>query len=495
MKRAAFGLLCLFFLLPAVASAQTRGSISSFGPTSFYSFELEQTATIHGSDLFGNFGGAINQDTILAYTHVVVNGPAGTFTEDLSGGFRVPNTVNDTVYIAIPDSTLFVEGHYSVTVLATDDTGVRSIGPVYYDVVARPIQQNPLISVPENVFADATSAAGANVTFEVSGVSFVDPSPVVTCNHQSGDLFPIGETSVHCTATDSFGSVSGVFSVFVFDTGGPVVTVPADIFVDTTSPVVTFTVSAVDVVDGNVPVTCSHASGSTFPPGRTAVVCTAYDSQANIGIGTFDVNVGPFLILPDDITAEATSPAGAAVSFTVTANTNATIVCTPASGSTFALGTTIVNCTSTSPSGSTSGSFNVTVVDTTPPTIVSIKASPNNLWPDNHKMVDVTLTVIASDLVDSTPTSHIVSVTSNQAINGPGDGNSTPDYVITGPLKLQLRAERTGSADRTYTVTIATTDDAGNTSYGTVTVSVSQTSSKATSPATSPASRGHAVRP
>jgi len=499
MKRAALGLLCLVFLLPAAAFAQSRGSIDSFGPTSFYSFELEQNATLHGTDLFGDFYGEPNQDNILLSTHLLIDGPAGQFTEDISGGFRQPNSLNDTIFMAIPDATLFVEGHYSVTILATDDTGVRSIGPVYYDVVARPVQQNPLIGVPDNVYAEATSASGANVSFVVTGVSFVDPAPVISCDHNSGDLFPIGETNVHCTATDSFGSASGSFPVFVFDTGSPVVTVPGDIVVSSANPVVTFTVTATDVVDGPVEVVCNPHSGSTFDIGTTTVVCLAYDSQANVGVGTFNVTVsaGPVLTLPANITAEATSAAGAAVSYTVTATDNATIVCTPPSGSTFALGTTTVNCSATATTGSTSGSFTVTVVDTTPPSIVSITASPNNLWPDNHKMVDVTLSVILSDLVDAHPTAHIVSVTANQPINGPGDGNTNDDdFAITGPLTLKLRAERAGSADRTYTITIVATDASGNTASSTVTVSVAQTNnSKSTAPAATEGGRGRAVRP
>ncbi|HXH40289.1 MAG TPA: HYR domain-containing protein, partial [Thermoanaerobaculia bacterium] len=405
---------------------------------------------------------------------------------------------------------------------------------------------------------------------------FVDPppAPTITCDHQSGDLYPIGETIVHCTATDSFGSASASFGVFVFDTGAPVVTVPADII--TGNPVVTFTASATDAVDGPVTVTCSPSSGSTFPLGTTTVTCTAYDSQANVGIGTFNVTVsnGPVLTLPADITAEATSAAGAAVSYTVTATDNATITCTPASGSTFPLGTTQVNCSATAVTGSTSGSFNVTVrdttppvlslpanitaeatgpsgaavtytatatdlvdgsvavfcspssgstfplgtttvqctatdahnntahgsftvlvQDTTPPTIVSITASPNSLHPPDHKMVDVTITVIATDLVDPAPMSHIVSVSSNQADNGNGDGNTSPDFIITGPLTLQLRAERDPQSDRVYTITIATSDFSGNTAQGTVTVTVTQSSSKDASPAPSPTSRGRAVRP
>jgi hypothetical protein len=95
-------------------------------------------------------------------------------------------------------------------------------------------------------------------------------------------------------------------------------------------------------------------------------------------------------------------------------------------------------------------------------------------------MVDVSLTVIATDLVDPAPMSHIVSVTSSQPDNGTGDGDTANDSVITGPLTVQLRAERSQGVDRVYTITIATTDFSGNTAQGTVNVTVSQ------------ASRGHA---
>jgi len=109
-------------------------------------------------------------------------------------------------------------------------------------------------------------------------------------------------------------------------------------------------------------------------------------------------------------------------------------------------------------------------------------------------MSDITLTVIATDLVDPAPTSHIVSVSSNQADNSNGDGDTTVDYVITGPLTLQLRAERDNTGDRVYTITIASTDSHGNTASGTATVTVSQQSQN--SPDTASASpRGRAVKP
>jgi len=574
MNHTARWLLCLLVLTSTAAFAD---SLDSINPSSFPSFILEQEATLQGTNLFGNLNGApdaAHQETLLASTEVQVSGPAGTFVEGLNFASR-SGTNTDAIIMAIPDPTLLVEGHYSVTVIAHDTDGDRFIGPVFYDVVPQVVPpQPPLLAIPENVFAEATSASGANVSFFVGGFSFVDPppAPTVVCDHNSGDLYPIGETIVHCTATDSFGSVSGSFPLFVLDTSGPTVTVPADII--TSNPVVTYSVSATDAVNGSVTVNCDPPSGSTFDLGTTTVQCIAYDAQANAGFGSFNVTVsnGPVLTLPADITAEATSAAGAAVSYTVTATDNATIVCSPASGSTFALGTTTVNCTATAVTGTASGSFHVTVVDTTPPTlnlpatitaeatsaagaavtysatatdlvdgsvtvtcdhasgstfplgsttvqcsatdahnntahgsftvivqdttpptIVSITASPSNLWPANHNMINVTVTVIATDLVDPAPTSHIVSVTSNEADNGNGDGNTSPDFVITGPLTLQLRSERDGNNDRIYTITIATSDFSGNTAHGTVTVTVSPTSNSSAAPTSPTPTRGHAV--
>jgi hypothetical protein len=145
----------------------------------------------------------------------------------------------------------------------------------------------------------------------------------------------------------------------------------------------------------------------------------------------------------------------------------------PPSGATFPLGTTTVQCTATDTlNQTTTGSFSVTVADRTPPTITSIVATPSNLWPPNHEMVAVTVAVTAQDAVDAVPVSTIVTVTSNQPINGPGDGNTASDWEITGPLTLNLRAERAGGSDRLYSIEVVTTDFSGNSTTSTVVVSV-----------------------
>jgi hypothetical protein len=83
-------------------------------------------------------------------------------------------------------------------------------------------------------------------------------------------------------------------------------------------------------------------------------------------------------------------------------------------------------------------------VDTTAPVIESLTASSNVLWPPNHQMVLVTLTAQVADLVDMAPATRIISVASNEPENGPGDGDTAPDWEITGALTLNLRAERAG---------------------------------------------------
>jgi probable HAF family extracellular repeat protein len=111
----------------------------------------------------------------------------------------------------------------------------------------------------------------------------------------------------------------------------------------------------------------------------------------------------------------------------------------------------------------------VTALDRTPPVIASVSASPSVIRPLNHQLVPVTVTVVASDNCDSAPVSQIVSVQSNQSV-GDQSVNSDPDWVITGPLTVQLRAESSSREPRIYTLTILCSDAAGNTSSQTVSV-------------------------
>jgi hypothetical protein len=234
-------------------------------------------------------------------------------------------------------------------------------------------------------------------------------------------------------------------------------------------------------VSGQLNVTYSAASGSTFPLGATQVTVTATDA-GNTTSKTFTVTVrdttAPVLSLPPSAVLEATGPCGAAVTYTASAadlvSGNVPVSFSIQSGSVFPLGTTSVTVTATDAADNTAtGTFTVTIGDTTAPAFQSLTASPDSLGSPNHKMVPVTLAASVADVVDAAPDTRIFSVTSNEPVNGTGDGNTTSDWEVTGALTLNLRAERTGNGTgRTYTITVESVDNFGNRSLKTVTVVV-----------------------
>jgi hypothetical protein len=109
-----------------------------------------------------------------------------------------------------------------------------------------------------------------------------------------------------------------------------------------------------------------------------------------------------------------------------------------------------------------------------------VTASPNVLWPPNHKMVPVTVTVATSNRCQAPPSCQVSAVSSNEPINGLGDGDTAPDWQITGPLKVNLRAERAGQGQgRVYKITASCTEAGGLNSTQTTTVTVPHDQQKA----------------
>lgn len=129
----------------------------------------------------------------------------------------------------------------------------------------------------------------------------------------------------------------------------------------------------------------------------------------------------------------------------------------------FPLGTNDVAVAVTDSAGNTATcSTIVTVVDTIPPVIERVKASPDFIWPPNHKMVSVRVEARVSDACGPTVW-KITSITSNQAVDAKGSGKTAPDWEITGDHTANVRAERSGKeGSRTYTITVQAMDASGN---------------------------------
>jgi hypothetical protein len=218
----------------------------------------------------------------------------------------------------------------------------------------------PAVTAPTDVTAEATSAAGAGVSYSgESAADIVNGALNADCLPASGTTFAIGTTTVTCSASDAqLNTGHATFDVNVQDTTAPAVTVPADMTLDATAvggAAVTFSASALDAVDGATTTVCSPASGSVFARlTTTTITCDSTDSASNTGSASFTVQVNdtppPTLTIPGDMTVGATSASGATVTYSATATDSIdgalVPVCAPASGTVFARTTnSTVTCT------------------------------------------------------------------------------------------------------------------------------------------------------
>ena len=295
------------------------------------------------------------------------------------------------------------------------------------DTVTITVVQNdpPVADAGPDQIAEATSPAGAEVVLNASGSSDPNDDPLTydwtwTGGSATGvnatAIFPLGTTNVTLTVNDGQYNDTATVSITVLDTTPPTVDAGEDITVEQESyngTEVTLSGNATDLADIELDYVWTE-NGMIL------------GNEANL---TYTFNLGTH-----ELTLSATDDSG---------NTgNDTVV--------------------------------VTVVDTTPPEI-TVSVTPDDLWPPNHKYVEVTTAVTAHDICDSSPTITFVSITSNEPDNakGIGDGNTIDDIVIVDDFTFKLRAERAGNGSgRIYTITYQATDASGNTAqaYATVTV-------------------------
>lgn len=237
-------------------------------------------------------GGQYSRTPAAPQSLVIPMPVAGAYSIQVIGTGTGPYTID----VDTKDAQGVTLGHASFTGTATpgsNDTINTSLGPS--GAVGNADTTPPVLTLPANMIAEATSAAGALVTFSATAKDAVDGSRAVTCLPASGSTFSLGSTVVACSASDLSGNTAtGSFTITVRDTTPPVLTLPANLTLEATGPsgaVATFAASAVDVVDGVRPVSCTPSSGSSFPLGTTVVSCAASDLSGNKAASTFSVLV------------------------------------------------------------------------------------------------------------------------------------------------------------------------------------------------------------
>lgn len=267
------------------------------------------------------------------------------------------------------------------------------------------------ITCPNDITnVESTTYQGSLVSFSISTLHPQNTNPGVFCDHPSGSMFPIGDTTVTCHANIPIKSVQCSFKVSVVDTTAPnALKCPSNyqFFAHEKLGQTGFValpqtydngVQAVNVkcnVGKAVLKPCDEdeivADTAKFqntqfknqkyfwPLGTTTVDCEGDDNLNNAPVKcSFDVVVedkdAPLLKCPSSAVAEADCPQGALVPYDVTVeddvDPNPLVYCTKASGTVLSIGSYTIECEAKDASDNKSKcKFDVKVVDTTAPTL------------------------------------------------------------------------------------------------------------------------------
>ncbi|HZM87895.1 MAG TPA: HYR domain-containing protein [Blastocatellia bacterium] len=251
-------------------------------------------------------------------------------------------SINATFPVAVPAGSV-------ITATATDPLNntsefsqcftVAGGGPVSDLQITKSDSPDPVVS-------------GANITYTIV---VINNGPDTDLGATFTDIIPVGTTFVSLTSpgscsTPPVGATGTVTcSLGALPPGG--------------SAAITLVVN-VNAAPGGTITNTATISGTSSDPNPINNSATAFT----------DVNPGKgcFLSCPSDLflaTSSSTSTCGTVVNYAPVSSGCSTVTCTPPSGSVFAVGSTTVNC---AVEDGPSCSFDVTVVDETPPSITCV---------------------------------------------------------------------------------------------------------------------------
>jgi uncharacterized repeat protein (TIGR01451 family) len=405
-----------------------------------------------------------------------ISGPGGLTSIDThtAGTYTITYTASDGSHTATATRTVLV-GNFP----PDEENLGNSVAPPVIKLLGGDSETHT-VTAECGTFVDpgatATTACGNPLTYTVTGTV---------------DSHTPGSYTLTYTATDPSNNLSASVTRVVIIT--PDATAPV-ITLNGTSPMTVechttftdpgavahdacagdFAATASGTVDANTPGTYTITYNASDPSGHAAIPVTRTVNVVDTTppvitiLGANPATVECHTVYTDAGATAADSCDTSAIAVTTTSNdVNVNVP-----------GTYHVTYSAHDATGNTAtATRTVVVADTTPPVITTNGQTPS-LWPPNHDYHTFHVTDFVTGVSDSCDTGLGVSsvviekVTSDEAVDAAGSGNTANDIVIGSDCKsVQLRAERSGLGDgRVYTITFKVTDASGN--VGTATVKV-----------------------
>ncbi|MHB9161414.1 MAG: HYR domain-containing protein, partial [Nitrosotalea sp.] len=422
-------------------------------------FQLGSTTiTWNVVDASGNKANATQTVTVKDTTAPKITAPADISVKATSLADNTVPLVNATTSDNVSVVSLtnnapktFPLGKTSILWIATDEAGNKANATQIVDVENT---TPPKLTIPANITFEATSLNNNTIPLGNATASDIEP---VTITNNAPKTFPLGKTTILWVATDVSGNkANATQTVNVVHTIPPKLTVPANITFEATSlkdnSVPIGNATATDIQQ----VTITNNASKTFPLGKTAILWIAKDASGNTSNGTQTVDVvhtiPPRLTVPAGITFEATSIGNNTISLgapTVVDIDQVTV--TNDAPKQFPIGLTTITWTAKDASGNTSNATQTVLVQNTTPPQLTVPAN---------------ITFEATSLKD----------------NSVPIGNATATDIQQ--VTITNNASKTFPLGKTAILWIAK-DASGNTSNGTQTISVVDTTApKITAPST-----------
>jgi hypothetical protein len=413
----------------------------------------------------GNAPGGANVSVVVTATDESSAATVGCTRTGPSGSAPLP----------VDGSSSFVPlGSWTATCVASDEAGNQTSGGFPIAVVDT---IPPSLTTPAPIQIQATSSTGAVVTYAATAADVVDSSPVVACVPASGSLFPVGVTSVACTATDASGNAAASsFTVTVTGVTTATTVAVSNAIYDGMPHGASATVTGAGGLNQAVSVIYTGATGTIYGPtanppvnAGTYVATATFAGTANYlsstGTATYTTARRTASVIPSPASKQYGAPdpplTGTLTGFIASDGIIATY--TRAAGEavgTYPIGATLAPAAALGNYAVAYGTAIFTIVMPPPPTVTAT-ATPNVLlWSPNKTMVPVTISGNAMG-----PGMTVSYTVADEYGKIQPSGTAVVSAAGSYSFVVSLEAYRNGNdADgRFYTITVTGKDQFGRT--------------------------------